>query len=109
MADSISEKNPVSKGRDVEEAAESSRVSTSDIHGEVDVTAIPEDEVTNKWQQFANKLTGLVGAEARGIERVDESLRTAKTPLKSYYDMAAIWFSVNLTVRFPPQSFVLTL
>lgn len=72
--------------------------SASVAAGTVDVTAIPEDEVTNNWQRLANKLGAIIGAEARGIERVDESLRLAKTTLKEYYETAAIWFSVNLTV-----------
>ncbi|RMZ89969.1 hypothetical protein DV736_g2802, partial [Chaetothyriales sp. CBS 134916] len=104
MADSTSDNKKhaskeTSQGEIEEEAIASSRpTSTSLKHGEINVTAIPEDEVTNQWQRLANQLTSRVGAEARGIERVDESLRTTKTPLKSYYEMTAIWFSVNLTV-----------
>ena len=65
--------------------------------GEVNATAIPEELVTNKWQQFANRLIGLIGAEARGIERVDDALRTGRTSLRAYYEMASMWFSINLT------------
>lgn len=65
---------------------------------DVDATAIPDDLVTNSLQRRANRLIKLIGAEARGIERVDESLRTQKTSLRGYWDMATIWFSVNLTV-----------
>lgn len=65
---------------------------------DVDATAIPDDLVTNSLQRHANRLIKLIGAEARGIERVDESLRTQKTSLRGYWDMATIWFSVNLTV-----------
>lgn len=65
----------------------------------VDATAIPDDLVTNKWQVLANKLIGFIGAEARGVERVDESLRTKRTEWKDYYEMTSIWFSVNLTAN----------
>ena len=65
----------------------------------MDATAIPEDFVTNRWQVLANRLIGFIGAEARGIERVDETLRMARTEMSDYYDMTSIWFSVNLTVN----------
>jgi hypothetical protein len=63
-----------------------------------DATAIPGDFVTNKWQRKANHLIGSLGAEARGIERVDESLRMGRIALKDYCSMTIVWFSVNLTV-----------
>jgi hypothetical protein len=66
--------------------------------GEVDAMAIPAFMITNKWQRLANKLELRSGAEARGIERVDESLRMGKTTAKDYFNMSTIWFSVNLTV-----------
>jgi hypothetical protein len=66
--------------------------------GEVDAMAIPAFMITNKWQRLANKLELRAGAEARGIERVDESLRMGKTTAKDYFNMSTIWFSVNLTV-----------
>ncbi|KKY16823.1 putative vitamin b6 [Phaeomoniella chlamydospora] len=65
----------------------------------MDATAIPEDFVTNRWQVLANRLIGFIGAEARGIERVDETLRMARTEMSDYYDMTSIWFSVNLTAN----------
>jgi hypothetical protein len=63
-----------------------------------DATAIPDNLVANKWQRYANNFVQFIGAEARGVERIDESLRTAKMTLGDYYNMASIWFSVNLTV-----------
>jgi hypothetical protein len=66
--------------------------------GEVDAMAIPAFMITNKWQRLANRLELRSGAEARGIERVGESLRMGKTTAKDYFNMSTIWFSVNLTV-----------
>lgn len=63
-----------------------------------DATAIPDDFVTNRWQREANKLIGFVGAEARGIERVDDVFRMGRIALKDYFSMTIVWFSVNLTV-----------
>ncbi|RDW91817.1 hypothetical protein BP5796_01211 [Coleophoma crateriformis] len=62
-----------------------------------DATAIPDDFITNKWQRKANELIGLAGAEARGIERVDEIFRTGRLALKDYFSLTIVWFSVNLT------------
>jgi hypothetical protein len=71
-------------------------------HGESvqehDATAIPDSSIQTRWQVLANKLEGFTGAEARGIERVDESFRTGNNSLRDYFNMAVIWFSVNLTV-----------
>ncbi|KAI1334270.1 hypothetical protein F5Y15DRAFT_295026 [Xylariaceae sp. FL0016] len=64
-----------------------------------DATAIPEDLIVNRWQRLANKLINFVGAEARGIERVDESLRVGKVSATDYYNMGSYWFSANLTAN----------
>ena len=69
------------------------------VGGKADPTAIPSNLVTNKWQQMANKLISLIGAEARGVERVDESLRLPRTTLRHYHEMTMIWFSINLTAN----------
>jgi hypothetical protein len=65
---------------------------------EIDAMATPAFMIINKWQRLANKLELRSGAEARGIERVDEPLRMGKTTAKDYFNMSTIWFSVNLTV-----------
>ncbi|KAK3322000.1 hypothetical protein B0H66DRAFT_619333 [Apodospora peruviana] len=89
------EKSPVAN-----ESASMPSTATSDIAaGDVDIIAIPDTYVTNRWQRFANKVEKLTGAEARGIEQVDESLRQGKTSLRQYWDMCQIWFSVNLTAN----------
>jgi hypothetical protein len=67
---------------------------------EHDATAIPDSSIQTRWQVLANKLEMFTGAEARGIERVDESFRSGKNSLRDYFNMAVIWFSVNLTVIF---------
>ncbi|PNS15025.1 Purine-cytosine permease fcyB [Sphaceloma murrayae] len=64
-----------------------------------DAFAIPDELVTNRWQSLANNLIGSLGAEARGIERVDETLRLSPTSLRDYVDLTSIWFSVNLTAN----------
>ena len=61
-------------------------------------TAIPDSSIQTRWQIMANKLESFTGVEARGIERVDESFRKGKTSFRDYFNMAVIWFSVNLTV-----------
>ena len=66
--------------------------------GEVDAMAIPSFMVKNRWQRLANKWERSSGAEARGIERVDDSLRTGFNTASDYFHMTTIWFSVNLTV-----------
>ena len=65
---------------------------------EVDPMAIPAYMITNKWQRWANKIEGSSGAEARGIERVDDALRKGRNTARDYLKMTEIWFSVNLTV-----------
>jgi hypothetical protein len=65
---------------------------------ELDPMAIPTYMISNKWQRWANKIGGNSGAEARGIERVDDALRTGMNTARDYFKMTEIWFSVNLTV-----------
>jgi hypothetical protein len=67
--------------------------------GELDALAIPAFMVKTKWQRLANKLEAASGAEARGIERVDESMRLGKTSARDYLNMATTWFSINLTAN----------
>jgi hypothetical protein len=73
-------------------------VSTDVEVGETNAFAIPTYMITNKWQRLANKLEVSSGVEARGIERVNESLRMGRNTLRDYFKMTEIWFSVNLTV-----------
>ena len=47
--------------------------------GEVDAMAIPAAMVKTKWQRMANNLEAASGAEARGIERVEESMRMGRS------------------------------
>ena len=75
-----------------------------DESSEVDPMASPSHLITNEWQRWANKIEGSSGAEARGIERVDDALRMGKITARDYFKMTEIWFSVNLTVSgSPPQ------
>jgi hypothetical protein len=67
--------------------------------GEMDAIAIPDHLITNKWQRLASKFELKSGAEARGIERVNSSMRCGNTTFRDYLDMAIIWFSVNLTIH----------
>jgi hypothetical protein len=99
---SVNNEYPSKKMEIGQEAKDSSisdpeNVAIKDV-GEVDAMAIPAFMITNKWQRLANKLELRSGAEARGIERVDESLRMGKTTAKDYFNISTIWFSVNLTV-----------
>lgn len=73
----------------------SQSISRGDIE---DATAIPDDFITNTWQRQANRLIGFIGAEARGVERVDEAFRVARLAVRDYVSMTVVWFSVNLTV-----------
>ncbi|KAI4129155.1 MAG: hypothetical protein LQ347_003895 [Umbilicaria vellea] len=54
---------------------------------------------TNALQRWAYKLEGLAGVEARGIERVPESLRAKETTFADYAQIALIWFSANITAN----------
>lgn len=92
------EKNPeVSRDQEVE-SNDPSQSTGQVLDIDPDATAIPEPLVSNKLLQWANKLVQSTGAEARGIERVDEALRTSKVGLSQYFAMASSWFSINLTV-----------
>lgn len=84
--------------KDVGTQDNSSHTSDQIVEIEAGATAIPDSMVSNKLLHWANILVRLTGAEARGIERVEESLRTAKVTVKGYIDMGLMWFSVNLTV-----------
>ncbi|KAF9888256.1 hypothetical protein FE257_008825 [Aspergillus nanangensis] len=93
------EKNPDVAGEQDIGSHGSSRSSGQVVEIENDATAIPESMVSNKFLQWANNLVRNTGAEARGIERVDEALRTAKVALSQYVKMAFVWFSTNLTAN----------
>src|ERR1700761_7278576 len=84
--------NSLEMGKDTVLVADESEI------GLMDAMAIPSSMVTTKWQRLANKLEASSGAEARGIERVDESMRRGRLGLKDYWHMTTIWFSINLTV-----------
>jgi hypothetical protein len=103
MAETTASNEYPSKEMEIGQEAKDSSISdpehaTVKDTDEVDAMAIPAFMITNKWQRLANKLELRSGAEARGIERVDESLRMGKTTAKDYFNMGTIWFSVNLTV-----------
>jgi len=53
----------------------------------------------NPLQRWVLTLERQAGVEARGIERVPESLRAKKTTLMDYVQMCLIWFSANLTAN----------
>lgn len=54
----------------------------------------------NKLQRWANKLDATVGIEARGIERVPESLREPSKPTAGLYaNMFLIWLAMNCTAN----------
>ncbi|KAI1080819.1 permease for cytosine/purines, uracil, thiamine, allantoin-domain-containing protein [Whalleya microplaca] len=53
----------------------------------------------NKLQQWFNRLDEKTGLEARGIERVPESLRHPRVTSGSYVQMFLIWFSINCTAN----------
>lgn len=84
------------------------QVSTPPAHS---LTASGSDEVVmgdiengiandNKLQRWANKLDATVGMEARGIERVPESLREPTKPSASLYaNMFLIWLAMNCTAN----------
>lgn len=46
-------------------------------------------------QRWLNRLDGISGLEARGIERVPEELRHPKVTTGSYVQMFLIWFAIN--------------
>jgi hypothetical protein len=95
MTPEVDEKCIGANERIVDENLAESSTSYGSVH---DATAIPDDLVVNRWQRYANNFVKFTGAEARGVERIDESLRTTKMTLGEYYNMASVWFSVNLTV-----------
>jgi len=66
---------------------------------EMDAFAIPDNMVTNRMQRLANRFQRVAGVEARGIERVDEGLRTGFNTASDWMNMTTIWFSVNLTAN----------
>lgn len=53
----------------------------------------------NRLQSWTLFLEKRFGIEARGIERVPESLRQRKTSTADYIQMCLIWFSANLTAN----------
>lgn len=95
MAPEVNEECSGASEKIVDETLAESSTSYESIH---DATAIPDDLVVNRWQRYANNFVKFIGAEARGVERIDDSLRTTKMTLGEYYNMASVWFSVNLTV-----------
>jgi hypothetical protein len=102
MADTAVNNEYPSKEMEIGQEAKDSSISDPENVAIKDVgedsMAIPAFMITNKWQRLANKLELRSGAEARGIERVDESLRLGKASAKDYFNISTIWFSVNLTV-----------
>ncbi|KAJ5898310.1 hypothetical protein N7504_008598 [Penicillium tannophilum] len=53
----------------------------------------------NKMQKWVDKLESLAGIEARGIERVPNSIKAEKTTTGDYVQMCLIWLSANLTAN----------
>ncbi|KAJ5133075.1 hypothetical protein N7526_004440 [Penicillium atrosanguineum] len=53
----------------------------------------------NTMERWVNKLESLAGIEARGIERVPESIKAEKTTTGDYVQMCLIWLSANLTAN----------
>ena len=60
-------------------------------------TGVPNE---TKLQRWANKLDATVGMEARGIERVPESLRHPSKPTAGLYaHLFFIWLAMNCTAN----------
>lgn len=53
----------------------------------------------NRMQKLVDKLESLAGIEARGIERVPDSIKAEKTTTEDYVQMCLIWLSANLTAN----------
>lgn len=53
----------------------------------------------NRMQKWVDKLESLAGIEARGIERVPDSIKAEKTTTEDYVQMCLIWLSANLTAN----------
>lgn len=83
------------KGIDRSLCASTTMIDPEAQEGNTDETGW-SDNVLYRWVQRFEKLAG---AEARGIERVPESLRSHKVALADYVQMAIIWFSANLTAN----------
>lgn len=52
-----------------------------------------------KLQRFVNRLESLAGIEARGIQRVPESLKSRKATFGDYFQVFLVWFSADLTAN----------
>jgi hypothetical protein len=87
----------VKDGEIVDTAISSPSESATDEALEENCTTIPT--ASNRLQKFANKLDLIAGFEARGIERVPESMRKRKPAARDYLQMLAIWFSANCTAN----------
>ncbi|KIW96771.1 uncharacterized protein Z519_02162 [Cladophialophora bantiana CBS 173.52] len=53
----------------------------------------------NRFQRWALRLETLARMEARGIERVPETLKAEKVTMGDYVQMCLVWFSANLTAN----------
>jgi hypothetical protein len=65
-------------------------VPIEDEVSELDPKAIQSYLITNKWQRWANKIEGSSGAEARGIEIVDDAMRVGRLNCRDYFKMTEI-------------------
>jgi hypothetical protein len=51
------------------------------------------------WQKFSNWMETRANVEARGIERVPESMRQRKVSTKDLFQIGIVWFSANCTAN----------
>ncbi|KAI1335043.1 permease for cytosine/purines, uracil, thiamine, allantoin-domain-containing protein [Xylariaceae sp. FL0016] len=95
----LSTMEPTSAGKSSSSELDEKNIGASSSQPSVAELATETLPAQNKLQRWFNLLDEKTGLEARGIERVPESLRHPRVTAGSYVQMFLIWFSINCTAN----------